>query len=212
MFSVSNAYRCGDAERAMFHAQEAMEIAERIGDAFSRTWAWSWMGGASVMAGHWDRAIEALGRAQAISAERSAAVDAESWALTWLAEAHHGLGDSDRAADLARDAAALARGREQPTPEIGASVALARILLAAQGLSARDEIDAALARAQALVDATGAHGHEPAIHLELAELARQNGDEAERERELREAHRLFMQIGATDHAERLAGELAALAI
>ena len=46
------------------------------------------------------------------------------------------------------------------------------------------------------------------IHVELAELARQNGDEAERERELSEAHRLFTQIGATGHAERLAGRLA----
>jgi class 3 adenylate cyclase/tetratricopeptide (TPR) repeat protein len=212
MFSVSNAYRCGDAERAMLHAQESMEIAERIGDAFSRTWAWAWIGVASVMAGQWDRAIEALERAQAISTERRAGADAESWVLTWLAEAHHGLGDSERATGLVRDAAALARKREQTTPEIGANVALARILLAAEGLGARDEIDAALTRAQEIVDATGARGQEPAIHVELAELAHQNGDEAERERELLEAHRLFTEIGATDNAERVAGQLAALAV
>ena len=100
----------------------------------------------------------------------------------WLAEAHQGLGDSERATGLARDALALARGREQPTAEIGGNVVLARILLAAQGLRARDEIDAVLTRAQELVDATGAYGHEPAIHVELAELAHQNGDEAERAR------------------------------
>ena len=34
------------------------------------------------------------------------------------------------------------------------------------------------------------------------------GDEEERQQELREAHRLFTAIGATGHAERLAGELA----
>lgn len=207
MFSVANAYRCGDSDRAMSHAQEAIEIAERIGDAFSRTWSWSWMGCASVMGGGWDRAIEAIERAQAISKERRTAADAESWALVWLAEAHQGLGDSERATGLARDALALARGREQPTAEIGGNVVLARILLAAQGLGARDEIDAVLTRAQELVDATGAYGHEPAIHVELAELAHQNGDEAERARERREAHRLFTQIGATAHAERLAGQL-----
>jgi hypothetical protein len=33
-------------------------------------------------------------------------------------------------------------------------------------------------------------------------------DDEGRERELREAHRLFTEIGASGHAERLAGELA----
>ena len=41
-----------------------------------------------------------------------------------------------------------------------------------------------------------------------SQLARQGGQEEERQRELREAHRLFSEIGASGHAERLAGELA----
>src|SRR5204862_1504549 len=97
MWSVNNAYRCGDPERAMLHAQETVEIAERIGDAFSRTWAWNWMGQASVMGGQWDRAIEAIERAQAISGERLTGAEAETWSLVWLAEAHQGLGDAERA-------------------------------------------------------------------------------------------------------------------
>jgi hypothetical protein len=44
------------------------------------------------------------------------------------------------------------------------------------------------------------------VHVELAELVRQTGDEAARRRELREAHRLFNDIGAIGHAERLANE------
>jgi class 3 adenylate cyclase/tetratricopeptide (TPR) repeat protein len=208
MWSVNNAHRCGDSERAMIHAQQTVEIAERIGDAFSRTWAWNWMGAASVMEGQWDRAIDAIERAQAISKERRTAADAESWSLVWLAEAHQGLGDFERATSLARDAVALARRREHPGPEIAANVVLARVLLAAQGLRARDEIEAALTRAQELVASIAARAAEPTVHVELAELARQNGDEAERERELGEAHRLFTQIGATAHADRLAGQLA----
>jgi tetratricopeptide (TPR) repeat protein len=208
MWRVNNAHRCGDSERAMIHAQQTVEIAERIGDAFSRTWAWNWMGAASVMEGQWDRAIDAIERAQAISKERRTAADAESWSLVWLAEAHQGLGDFERATSLARDAVALARRREHPGPEIAANVVLARVLLAAQGLRARDEIEAALTRAQELVASIAARAAEPTVHVELAELARQNGDEAERERELREAHRLFTQIGATAHADRLAGQLA----
>ena len=129
----------------------------------------------------------------------------------WLAEAYLGLGDTDRAAGLARDAVTLLRGREQPAAEIAANVALAGVLRAAEGLGARDEIQAALTRAQELVDNVGAHGHGPTIHVELAELAHQKGDEAECERELHEAHRLFTEIGATGHAERLASQLATLA-
>jgi tetratricopeptide (TPR) repeat protein len=208
MWSVNSAYRSGDPERALTQAKQSVEIAERIGDAFSRTWAWNWMGQASVMGGQWDQAIEAIERAQTISRERMTGADAETWSIVWLAEAHHGLGDSMQATGLARDALALARRREQPVAEIAANVMLARVLLAAQGLQGRDEIEAALTRAQELVETTGARAGEPTIHVELAELAHQNGDEAERERELTEAHRLFTQIGATGHAERLAGRLA----
>jgi hypothetical protein len=55
---------------------------------------------------------------------------------------------------------------------------------------------------------TGAKAYEPLVHIELAELAHQSGDQEGHERELREAHRLFSEIGASGHAERLAGELA----
>ncbi len=54
---------------------------------------------------------------------------------------------------------------------------------------------------------SGARSSLPLIGVERAELARLVGDEASRERELREAHRLFTEIGATGHAERLAREL-----
>jgi hypothetical protein len=45
---------------------------------------------------------------------------------------------------------------------------------------------------------------EPIVHEISAELARLRGDEATRGRELREAHRLFVEMGATGHAERIA--------
>ena len=44
-----------------------------------------------------------------------------------------------------------------------------------------------------------------------AQLAALLADDAGRERELREAHRLYADIGAAGHAERLAKELAELA-
>jgi len=128
-----------------------------------------------------------------------------------LGEAYLGLGETARAAGLLREAVALLGSRGQAPGEINANVVLARILLASEGLSVREGIESALARADELVRNTGMGSVEPLIHVERAELARQGGDEEERERELREAHRLFTEIGATGHAERLVGELAALA-
>jgi hypothetical protein len=42
----------------------------------------------------------------------------------------------------------------------------------------------------------------------MPELARLNGDDTARQRELREAHRLFLEIGAPIRAEQVAKELA----
>jgi len=44
-------------------------------------------------------------------------------------------------------------------------------------------------------------------HLERAELARLTRDEVSREHALREAHRLFVEIGATARAEQVAREI-----
>ena len=48
---------------------------------------------------------------------------------------------------------------------------------------------------------------EPLVHVERAERARLTGDEATRQRELREAHRLFTEIGAPIRAAEVAKEL-----
>jgi tetratricopeptide (TPR) repeat protein len=210
MWSTSHAYSSGEPERAMAHAQQALEIAERIGDSFSRTWSWFWLGLAAGMRGEWRQAVEAIERSQAISRERRTAADSEGWCLLILGEAYLGLGEAERAMNLLREAVALMRSREQ-WAEAMANVVLARILLGSEGLAAREEIESALERASELVRNTGMHSVEPMIHVERAELAHQNGDEDEHQRELRQAHRLFTQIGASGHAERLSGELATLA-
>jgi hypothetical protein len=44
--------------------------------------------------------------------------------------------------------------------------------------------------------------------LQRAELARFSDDDATRRRELREAHRLFLEVGAPIRAEQVAKELA----
>ena len=49
----------------------------------------------------------------------------------------------------------------------------------------------------------------PDVHLARADLARVAGNEATRRRELSEAHRLFIEMGATARAEQVAQELTA---
>ena len=69
-------------------------------------------------------------------------------------------------------------------------------------------MQAALDAALSLVEETGAKSYLPLIHVERAALARANGDEATRQGELREAHRLFTEMGATARAEQVAREMA----
>jgi hypothetical protein len=58
-----------------------------------------------------------------------------------------------------------------------------------------------------MAQATGARAFVPFIHVERAALAHLLGDEAVRERELHEAHRLFTEMGAPVRAEQVAREL-----
>jgi hypothetical protein len=122
-------------------------------------------------------------------------------------EAQLGLGDPLAAKSLLREAVQLTERRGELTNGATANVVLARVILATDGLTAREEVEAALARARTLTDQVGTRAIVPTIHVELAELARQLGAASAQERELREAHRLFTEIGATGHAERLAAEL-----
>jgi adenylate cyclase len=202
------AYVQGEPEAALVHAQQSLEIAERTGSSFSRAWAWFYLGLAEQMRGEWRRAIEALERSQAIARESRTAVEADAFRLALLAESYLGLGDLKRARGLAEEGLKVARAQGNVPGEIQASLSLARVLLRSVGAAARAEIGAALAPALELARETGARAYEPLVHVELAELARQRGDEDGHERELRQAHRLFSEIGASGHAERLSGELA----
>src|SRR5207249_10830125 len=68
----------------------------------------------------------------------------------------------------------------------------------------RPEVEAALRNAAALIEATEARAYTSWVHVERAELPRVVGDEVGRQRELREAHRLFTEMGATARAEQVA--------
>jgi hypothetical protein len=134
-------------------------------------------------------------------------LETEALWLSFLAEAQMGLGRLSAARELSDEAIAVARRRCTPGAEIRAQLARARTLRQTEGADAAAEIDAALTRAQVLTEETGARGHAPFVHEEHAKLATLLSDTPTAERELREAYRLFVEIGATGHAKRLAKEL-----
>jgi PAS domain S-box-containing protein len=86
-------------------------------------------------------------------------------------------------------------------------LAIARVLLRTEGAKSATAIANALGQAQTLVREAGVDLYEPFLRIEFAELARVTGDHAGRERELREARRLFNAMGATLHANRITREL-----
>ncbi len=201
--------RSGDATGALSMGRRALESAERIGSVVGRVGSLGCFGAACVLAGEWQDARESLEIALALGRTRQAARFLDAYYLAAFAEAHLGLGDVQRARELAEQAIATASRMQMPVAEVQAQIARARVELTQNGADARSEIEATLDRAQALVRSTGARSYEPQIHVERARLADLLSDAAGREEALREALRLFTEMGATGHAERVALLLAA---
>jgi hypothetical protein len=202
-------FRCqvtGEAAPGLAHGREAMNYAERMGSQVGRILADLGLGLANVLNGAWHDALAVLGTALTIGRERRISV-VESGVLATMAAAHLGLGDRARALALAEEAIAVCRQRGTRLWEFSALLTRIRGRRETQGLQATREIEAALAEADAWLEMSGAKSYEPFLHVERAELARVSGDEASRERELREAHRLFTQIGAPLRAAEVAKEL-----
>jgi class 3 adenylate cyclase/tetratricopeptide (TPR) repeat protein len=208
MSSVRLCEITGDAEAAFGHARQAMALAEAVGLPRFRHITLQALGQAHLLKGQWSEAVEAVARALALLRElRSFEVARDTYYLTSLAEAYLGAGDLGRARETADMAVAVARQRQLPVREIAALLARARVLLASDGAGAAPEIETVLRDATALVEKTEARAYAPFVHVERANVARLVGDEAARQRELGEAHRLFTAIGAPIRAEQVAREL-----
>ncbi len=166
------------------------------------------MGVARLARGEWQASISALQSARALQQSVETLRQHEARILAPLAEAYLGAGDRERALETAE--AARRAGRELGTRhwEAEACVAHARALLA-DG-STDDDSDAAeraLERADELVRETGNVVLTPFILEQRATLALARGDPTAHERALHEAQRLYTEMDATGHAERLAREL-----
>ena len=84
-----------------------------------------------------------------------------------------------------------------------ARILRARARLRLDGAAARTAVESDLARVAELIETLGIELYRPDLHELRAELARALGDAASAERELREARRLLLEMGATERAARL---------
>ncbi len=200
--TITSADATGDAALTLAHARRAVEGAESIGTAAVVGLGYLLLGRAHVLEGKWDEAIGAFEIARERGIEFQQSLFSPWLALAWLEK-----GDAGRARSIVEQTLSFTREHGAEVYEPRAEVALARILLATEGAKARERVEAALERAESLVRATGAEAHTPSIHLARAGLAGVLGDEATRKRELHQAHRLYTEMGATGHAERVAREL-----
>jgi class 3 adenylate cyclase len=198
----------GDGGAALRQGGQALEMAEASGGPLFRALALGYLAEAHEVAGQWAEASGVAESALAIIRTRRVGSLAEPECLTVLAHAHLGLGAPARALEAAEEAVARARERGLRVQEIRALLARAHVLIATEGAPARSRVDADLRDAAAVIETTEARVFTPQVYVERAKLARVLGDEATCQRELREAHRLFTEMGATARAEQVARELA----
>jgi ATP/maltotriose-dependent transcriptional regulator MalT len=184
-----------------------VEAAEKYGSSWLRIAGYEVVASAYAQRAEWDDAISAARHAESLTRERKIGFDREVNRLSILSRAHLGRGDVEEARDLAERAAARARANGSMWQEIRGRLALARALLASGDKATIEAIQEHLDTTTALIESTEAEGYRPQVLVERAELARLRGDEVEAEHHLHEAHRLYTEMGATGHSERLAREL-----
>jgi adenylate cyclase len=195
----------GDARAGVL---ESLRIAEDLGSGFSRAAAYANMGSAHLAAAEWQEAERFLAESLDLARMRRIGLEHEAATLAHLARAQLGKGSIAAARATAEEAVALAVERGQRLWELLAQVVLAEALCAEQGARAGVAIEQVLQRADDLVEETGGRAYEPRIAEVRARIGKAGGDAGAGDLHLREAHRLYTEIGATGHARRVAQELA----
>jgi adenylate cyclase len=110
MFAAAVHFSGGDmtVDEVVHHAQKVFEIAERLGDAFSRSWARLWLGYAALVAGDAERAVEEFTRTLTEIEERGAGREALGLVQRSLGTALVATGEVDRGIEVGRGAIPLA--------------------------------------------------------------------------------------------------------
>jgi class 3 adenylate cyclase/tetratricopeptide (TPR) repeat protein len=160
---VALARSTGQPELALGHAIQSYELAERIGDAFSRIFALYNLGYARVMAGEASEAVATLERSIELGREARTGLESESLRLAALSEALLSAGECARALEAAEEAVQLARERGNEAMLPVCYRVLAEALLASDGSGKVAAAQEALEKAAAAAEATGLRSELPFI-------------------------------------------------
>jgi tetratricopeptide (TPR) repeat protein len=192
----------GNPRAALRRARAGAEAAEKLGAAFYRGVSKLFLTRCLNECEEYASALEIMDEMEKTGGLFSIA------SRTIRASALLGLGEVEAARAAAEEALGiLSLAPDLCFQRVVTHLRLARVRLAAEGAAARVPVEAELERALTLIEETGFREQRPRVHEIRAELAAAEGDDATRDRELREAHRLYTEMGATGHAERLAQEL-----
>jgi tetratricopeptide (TPR) repeat protein len=205
---ADQAFLAGDAETAVANAQRGVESSVQLGSAYSRVTGSIRLGMALMYAGRSREAVGVLDETLETAHSEGTGFEMLGRAMAFQAEALLREGGATRAEELSREALATAQKVGSAADEVYAQRALAVILLERHGTEAADEVSAALDQAQALCERC-AFTTLPGLLLQVrADLARVQGDDAARERHLRDALARYRSTGADLRAAQVEAELA----
>jgi tetratricopeptide (TPR) repeat protein len=178
------------------HGRRAVEIAEAIGDSFSRIVAASWLGLAHVAAGDDSEGERILRHCLEMIDERGAGKEFEPSVHSGLAQASNGLGEVDRAAEEGELAVQLADERGVATIAPLLRVNLAEILIERDGAGDLANATSLLDEAQALAEKLEQRPHVASALRVRALLLDRLGDPQGRDAARNEALALAREMDA----------------
>ena len=207
MWTALLGYYTGDDEGALAHARRGAEIAERIGDSFSRAWARASLGLAHMAREEWRQAADALEGALSLSRERGVALEGQPLWLALLAATRAGLRERVAARQLVAEALACLSQTEAILYVATGGRLVAQAMVDINGAAAAPEARPVLERALARAVESGLRGEEALIKLERARLERLVGNRAVAARLADDGLRSLIEIGAERRVHRVQREL-----
>jgi class 3 adenylate cyclase/tetratricopeptide (TPR) repeat protein len=197
----------GETATALANARQSVEIAERTGVPMSLSIALDRLGGALRLEQRYPEALAAYQKALDLIRTKRVLLADKPRVVAGQALVYSALGEHGKAIARARSALEESVRGGNRSAEDFARLTLARVLLATGDPGLHEEVEEAVERAEALYQETGMRVHLPALLEVRAALAERRGDPQEGRQRLHVAHRLYTEMGATGHAERLAREL-----
>jgi tetratricopeptide (TPR) repeat protein len=200
------AHATGNPGSLIEQGQSCLEIAEKLDNEASRVSGHWTLGYGHHLSGSHRAAVEAIDSAEDLVQRFDVQRAYLPQMLAIRAEAHLALGELDEALGAARYGISVGAEGGCTYGEAEAQIALANALIATETLPTA-EIDAALTRAEELVESIAAGSLSPRILEARARAAAASGDANASMRVFSEALDLYRELGAAGHADRLAREI-----